>query len=191
MSSERHAGVKERIVAEATQFLIVFAYVWALLAIFGLHKSLVLSEVHIVERQGLIVLKALAFAKIIFVAEEMKLGENFDARPLIWPMLLKSALFSVLLIGFDMPEQAIVDHFWPRVAAANSDEMKLDHLHTELLAAALSFAALVPFFGMRELSKVIGEGRMYELMFLRRRRFEPVPDPPDRERYRSLDETPE
>lgn len=191
MSSEQPIGVKERLIAEATQFLIVFAYVWLLLAVFGLHKSLVLSEAHVVERQGLIFLKALAFAKIIFVAEEMRLGETFKDKPLIWPMLFKSALFSVLLIGFDMLEQVAVDYFWPRAASVSGDELKLNHLHTILLALALSFVALIPFFGMRELSKVLGEGRMRELMFKRRRQFEPVAERPDWERYHSLDETPE
>ena len=82
MANEIHHGVKERVVSEARQFLIVVGYVWLLLAVFDLHRSLVLSDVNIVQHQSLAILKALAFAKILFVAEEMGLGERFREKPL-------------------------------------------------------------------------------------------------------------
>ncbi len=191
MTDARHPGLKERVISEATQFFFVFAYVWLLLAIFGLHKSLILTEAHIVERQGLILLKALAFAKIIFVAEEFKLGERFGEKPLIWPVLFKSALFAVLLIGFDLAEQAIVNRFWPRMEQVGGDSISLQHLQSVALSGTLAFASLIPFFAMREMNKVIGAANMHELMFVRRRRFEPAREEVDWERFHDLDETEE
>lgn len=174
---------------EATEFFYVFAYVWLLLAIFGLHKSLVLTEEHIVARQGLILLKALAFAKIIFVAEEFNLGERFAQKPLIWPILFKSALFAALLIGFDLAEQAIVSRLWPRLAREGGDAISLQHLQLVALAGGLAFASLIPFFAMREMNKVIGAKNMRELLFRKRQRFAPVAEDAHWERYRDLDET--
>jgi hypothetical protein len=43
----RH-GVKERVVSEARQFLVVFAYVWLLLAVLDLFRSVILSDANII-----------------------------------------------------------------------------------------------------------------------------------------------
>jgi hypothetical protein len=187
MTQAGRRSLKERIVSEAIELFYVVLYVWLLLAIFGLHKSLILAEEHIVARQGLIIVKALAFAKIIFVAEELKLGERFEDRPLIWPVLFKSALFALLLVGFDLAEQAIVDHFWPKAGA--DDALSLRRPESVALGAALAFTALVPFFALRELSDVLGAGHLREVMFQRRRRFVPAPDETQRERHLDVDET--
>jgi hypothetical protein len=189
MTDARRPSFKERAMTEATDFFYVLAYVWLLLAIFGLHKSLVLTEEHIVARQGLILLKAVAFAKIIFVAEEFNLGERFAKKPLIWPILFKSALFAALLIGFDLGEQAIVNRFWPRLEREGGDAISLRHLQTVALSGGLAFASLIPFFAMREMNKVIGAGNMRELLFYKRRQFAPVAEGRDWERCRDMDET--
>jgi len=171
MANEQLHGVKKRVVSEARQFLVVFLYVWLLLAVFDLYKSLILADENIVQHQGFAVLKALAFAKIMFVAERMGLGEKFKDKPLIWPMLLKSALFAVLLMTFSLLEKAVEDKFWPH--AAGRDAINT-HFRAIFPAGVVMFAALVPFFGMRELGKVIGAAEMYRLMFVRRTLFVPL-----------------
>lgn len=151
MVNERRHGVTDRVISEARQFLVVFVYVWLLLAVFDLYKSVILSDENIVQHQGFAILKALAFAKVMFVAEELGLGERFKEKPLIWPMLFKSALFTVLLMIFNLLEKAIVDKFWPR--AAGSGEISMTGLQTILSVGIVMFVALIPFFGIRELGK--------------------------------------
>jgi hypothetical protein len=170
----RH-GVKERVVSEARQFLVVFAYVWLLLAVFDLFRSVILWDANIVQHQSFAILKALAFAKILFVAEEMGLGERFKDKPLIWPMLFKSALFAVLLMTFNLLEKAIEPKFWPH-AAGRGDEINMASLKTVLSVGIVMFVALTPFFGLRELGKVLGTSQIYELFFVRRMRFAPLPN---------------
>jgi TRAP-type uncharacterized transport system substrate-binding protein len=161
-------GLKDRVLTEARQFFVVFAYVWLLLAIFGLHKSLVLSDEQLVYHQGFAILKALALAKVIFVAEELNFGKRFDQRPLIWPVLFKSLLFAALLIGFDLLEKALLDRFWPRAEAKSGADFGAHHLHYLLSVGLITFVALIPFFAVRELGKVFGEEELYDLFFKRR-----------------------
>ncbi|MCI0600715.1 MAG: hypothetical protein L0Y50_11285 [Beijerinckiaceae bacterium] len=174
MANEIRHGVKERVVSEARQFLVVFLYVWLLLAVFGLYKWVILADENIVQHQGFAILKALAFAKIMFVAEKMGLGEQFKEKPLIWPMLLKSALFAVLLMIFNLLEKAVEDRFWPH--GAGRDAINMTSLQTILSVGVVMYVALIPFFGVRELSKVIGAAGMYRLLFVRRTLFVPLPE---------------
>lgn len=173
MVNTTHHGVKERVISEARQFFAVFAYVWLLLAVFDLYRSVVLSDANIVQHQSFAILKALAFAKILFVAEEMGLGERFKDKPLIWPMLFKSALFAVLLMTFNLLEKAIEHKFWPHAAG---DEINMISLKTVLSVGFVMFVALIPFFGLRELGKVLGASQIYELFFVQRMRFAPLPN---------------
>jgi hypothetical protein len=173
MSDHQPHGVRDRVLSGARKFFVVFAYIWLLFAIFGLHKSIILSGEHIVYHQGFAILKALAFAKIVFIAEELNLGSRFEDRPLIWPILFKSVLFSVLLIGFDLLEKAAVDKFWPSAARGDGD-IDLHNFHVLLSTGTLAFVALIPFFGLRELAKVMGEAPLHEVLFRNRMKFVPV-----------------
>ena len=169
-ASRRH--LKEKAEEEAKAFFPVFFYVWFLLAIFGLHKSIVLSQAHIIQHQGFAIAKALAFAKVLFIAERMGVGRRFDKEPLIAAVLFKSVVFALLLIGMDIVEEKIIVHFWP--THADKDGLDFSNLRVLLSAGTLTFASLLPFFGLRELSGVIGEKALLNLFFQRRERFIPL-----------------
>ncbi len=174
MSEHSKKGLKEKAEEEAKAFFPVFLYVWFLLAVLGVHKSIVLSQAHIIQHQGFAVAKALAFAKVLFVANKMGIGRIFDKKPLIAPILFKSALFGLLLIGMDILEQALLERFWP--AHVDHDAIDLTNLRMLLSVGLITFAALIPFFGFREFSKVIGEAELHKLLFVRREQFVPLRD---------------
>lgn len=172
MSEHSKRRFKERAEEEAKGFFPVFFYVWFLLAIFGLHKSIVLTQAHIIQHQGFAIAKALAFSKILFVAERMGVGRMFDRKPLMAAILYKSVIFALLLIGMDILEQKLIEHFWPD--RATNDELNFSNLRVLLSAGTIAFASLLPFFGVRELSKVLGEKALLDLMFVRREKFAPL-----------------
>jgi hypothetical protein len=176
MSEAVKASLRQRAAKEARDFLVVFVYVWFLLAIFSLHKSIVLSDAHVVQHQGLTFLKALALAKIMFVAERWRFGEIFGDRPLIWPVLFKSTVFAALLLVMDISEQALVERVWPSMAARSGDDLAVDGAQMAISAGLVTFAALIPFFGLRELGKAVGEKPLRELFFEKRLKFLPVPE---------------
>jgi hypothetical protein len=171
MSEQTKKGLKDKVQEEARAFFPVFLYVWFLLAVLGVHKSIVLSQAHIVQHQGFAVAKALAFAKVLFIANKFGVWRVFDTMPLIVPILVKSFLFGVLLIDMDILEQALLEHFWP--AHANHDGVNLYDLRTLLSVALVTFAALIPFFGYREFAKLVGEEELRKALFVRRENFVP------------------
>ncbi|MGD9659488.1 MAG: hypothetical protein AB7U61_17915 [Methylocystis sp.] len=171
MSAPPKKDIKTRVAKEAKDFLPVFLYLWFLLAVLGVYKSIVLSQAHIVEHQGFAVAKALAFAKVLFVANKFGVWRVFDKMPLVVPILAKSFLFGVLLIDMDMIEQALLEHFWP--SHADHDGLDLGNLSTLISVALVTFSALIPFFGYREFSKLIGEEEMHKVVFVRRESFVP------------------
>jgi hypothetical protein len=73
-------------------------------------------------------------------------------------------MFAALLIGFDFLEGAIAD-----------DSPELTSLRTSLSFALMTFVALLPFFGIRELSRVLGEAQMQKLFFRNRSAFKLMP----------------
>ena len=171
MSEQTKTGLTNKVKEEAKAFFPVFLYVWFLLAVLGVHKSIVLSQAHIVQHQGFAAAKALAFAKVLFVADRFGVWRVFDKKPLIVPILAKSLLFGLLLIGMDIVEQALLEHFWP--AHADHHPMDLDNLRTLLSVGLVTFAALIPFFGFREFGKLVGGKELRKVLFVRRENFVP------------------
>ncbi len=171
MSAQAKKSFKEKVQEEAKAFLPVFLYVWFLLAVLGVHKSIVLSQAHIVQHQGFAVVKALAFAKVLFIANKFGIWRVFDKMPLIVPILAKSFLFGVLLIDMDMIEQTLLEHFWP--SHADHDGVNLYDFRTLLSVGLVSFSALIPFFGYREFAKLVGERELQNALFVRRETFVP------------------
>jgi hypothetical protein len=165
----------EKAVSGLKRFGAIFLYLWVLLAIGALHKSLILSEVGIIHyRQGLAVLNALVLAKIMFVAEELKVGEHYNRQPLIYAMLFKAAVYSVLLAVFDILEGLIVGYFRDKSLAESLSDVGGGTPFGIFTTMLLMFVALLPFFGFRELCDVIGEPELHRLLFVKRTRLRVV-----------------
>jgi hypothetical protein len=176
MSDGQVTGIRtlvRTVTSRAGHFFFVFGYLWLLLSVYALHNSIVLSDWQLLGHLGPALLKALIFTKFLLIGEHLGLGEGFEERPLIWPILIKAALFSALLIGFDLLEEVIVNYFRPNAAKSN-EGIELTNIRVIVSFSFMAFIALIPFFGIRELSKVIGEERMRELFFHRHKAIKPA-----------------
>jgi hypothetical protein len=165
MISARVGGLKAFVLSRAGHFFFVFGYLWLLLSVYALHNSVVLADWHLLGHLAPAMLKALVFTKFLLIGEHLGLEAGFKDKPLIWPILINAALFSALLIGFDIVEVIIVDMIWPHAAPKSSDGIEPTDLRTALSFSFMAFVALIPFFGIREFGKVIGEDRMRDLLF--------------------------
>ena len=166
MQVEGKHGFKAVALAKTSHFLIIFVYLWLLLSVYALHNSIVLSDWHLLGHLAPAVLKALIFTKFILIGEHLKLGRRFAHMPLIWLILIKSALFSILLIGFDFLEALLVHAYWPESASGGAGAtVEPTDARTILAFSFMAFIALIPFFGITELSKVIGQEKMRALFF--------------------------
>ncbi|MGO4387805.1 hypothetical protein AB4Y85_09730 [Microvirga sp. 2YAF29] len=88
---------KDKAFSSLKHFGGIFLYLWALLSIPALHKSLILSESGIHYRQGFAIVNALMLAKIIFVAAAPAWHRDDNTAPVLFfaPILrLPGALHS-------------------------------------------------------------------------------------------------
>lgn len=164
MFGVRVHDLKAILLSKSIHFFIIFGYLWLLLSVYALHNSIVLSDWRLLGHLFPAMLKALIFTKFLLIGEHLRIGEGFENRPLIWPILIKSGLFAMLLVGFDALEVLASHAIWPD-AAKDSGGIEMTNLRVSVSFAFMAFVALIPFFGIRELSKVIGEDRMRTLFF--------------------------
>ncbi len=165
MFSGQADSIKANVRARAGHFFFIFGYLWLLLSVYAVHNSIVLSDWRLIGHLGPAMLKALVFTKFVLIGEHLKLGEWFADRPLIWPILVKAGLFAAVLIGFDFLEVVTVHAIWPNAASKDGNGIEFTNVRVILSFSFLAFIALIPFFGIMELSKVIGREHMRDLFF--------------------------
>jgi hypothetical protein len=77
------------------EFLATAIYLWVVFSLLIMFESMILAGHNIpFAYHGFAIINALALAKVMLTARDLHLGEKFDEAPLIYPTLLKSALFS-------------------------------------------------------------------------------------------------
>lgn len=138
---------------------VIASYLFVVLSLFDIHKSVILPEhqIDLVEF-GLNFINASALAKVIFVGQELNFANQFRGAPLIYPTLLKSFAYTVLLACFKIVEVTIVDMFHHRSFAESLPPGFAGGSWIRFLSlAVLLFVVLIPFFGLGELRRVFGE----------------------------------
>jgi hypothetical protein len=166
---ENKRTLKERLLDSVKTFILMFLYLWLVFGLLALHESVILSQNKIdYQSHGLAVVNALIFAKVMLVAEDLRLGNRFNDMPLIYPILFKSLLFAVALISFHIIEHVLVGMWHGRTVAESFSEIGADKLIGMVSISVIATFALIPFFVLREISRVIGEDRFWSLFFHRR-----------------------
>jgi hypothetical protein len=148
------------------EFFLIALYLWVVFGLFVLYKSVLLAEENVTfVFQGFALINALAFGKVILIARAFHLGEGFDEAPLIYPTLLKSALFTILLACCKILEEAAVGHFRGKTLHESLTDLGGGTLRGMLTLSVLMFVMLIPFFAIGELQRVLGEGKLSQLFF--------------------------
>ena len=168
-----HQTLKQKAYHELKEFFGIALYLWVILALFQLYRSLLLSEEHIsvVAHQGFAIINALALAKVLLIAKALHLGEWVDDWPLIYPTLLKSGLFTIVLACFKILEDAGLGMYRGKSFQQSIADLGGGTLNGILCVSLILFVTLVPFFVITELQGVLGEGKLMQLFFLPRNSF--------------------
>ena len=162
--SEVKQTLKRRVVHEAREYLVISCYLFVVFSLFLLYKTVILAEVHIdFAMHGFALFNALALGKVMLVAQELHLADQFRDAPLIYPTLVKSFVFTIVLACFKIVEDGAVEILHGKA------------FHTVLFAGAswkgnlilsfLVFVILIPFFGFTELRRVFGADRLAGVFF--------------------------
>jgi hypothetical protein len=154
---------------QVKEFLLIALYLWLIFGLLVIYKSVILGEFHIpFAYHGFAIINSLALGKVMLVAKDLHLGERFNDAPLIYPTLLKSALFTVVLACFKILEEASLGFYHGKPFAESIADLGGGSLEAILTLTLLLFVVLIPFVGLGELQRVLGKGKFKELFFLRR-----------------------
>ena len=162
-------NLKERAKEEIKKFALMFLYLWVAFGMLAVHESLILSQHRInYVFHGLALINALIFAKVMLVAEDLHLGHRLDGKPLVYSIFFKALLFGVTLICFHILEHVVIGMWHGKAATETISEIGADNLGGLFSIGIITTVALVPFFILREISRVLGEGKLWSLLFQRR-----------------------
>lgn len=173
-----HRTLKQKAYHELKEFFGIALYLWVILALFQLYRSLLLTEEHIsvAAHQWFAVINALALGKVLLIAKALHLGDWADDWPLIYPTLLKSALFTIVLACFKILEEAGLGMYRGKSFQQSIADLGGGTLNGILCVSLILFVTLIPFFVITELQRALGEGKLMRLFFRSRSSFKLTTD---------------
>ena len=168
-AEKKQMSWKDKILQGMGEYLLNVIYLTLVFAAFTQYRRLLLAAHDIAyTNYGVAVIQALIFGKVIMVGALFRLGRSLEEKPLIFPTLYKSVVFTFLVFVFHVIEHAI-KALWQGNTLASSLTAFLDRGHHEVLAGSLViFVALIPFFAVKELGRVLGKDKIRALFFRKR-----------------------
>jgi len=168
MANERMSRLKTKAVDEAKELFEIFLYFWVMLSLFSLHKALIFNEDILTYQQGFALINAFALAKVVLIAQDLHLGERLKNKPLIYPILFKAAIFSVLLLVFHVIEEMLIGKWHGKTLAESIPTFGDGSLQALIMTELIVFVALIPFFAFMEMKRIIGAETLHGLLFGRK-----------------------
>jgi hypothetical protein len=168
---------KEKIFREMVEYWINVVYLTLVFAAFTQYRRFVLAAYDITYTNYWVALiEALILAKVIMIGAVVRLGRGLEQKPLIYPTLYKAVIFSLFVIAFTVVEHA-VKGLWSGKGLTGGVVELYHERFDELLAGTLViFVALIPFFGVKELGRVLGQDKIRALFFRNRAAEASPPD---------------
>jgi hypothetical protein len=164
--NQRTQNLKEKAFLEFKRFLGIFLYLWVVFALFSIHESIIRAQHNLdFTSHSLAIINAFVLAKVLLVGEHLHLGAGFNEKPLVYPVLYKSLIFSIFLTGFHVAERMIVGMIRGKTFAESFSAIGSGRLEAIFSVGALMFVMLIPFFAFRELGRVIGEEKLRALFY--------------------------
>ena len=162
----RGRKLAERAVDEVRRFVVMFLYLWVLFGLFALHQMIILHQEGMnFTTQGFALVNALVLAKVMLIAEDLRIGHWLRSRPLIYPILGESLIFTVVFICFHVVEHLVIGLFKGETLRESVPVIGGGGLAGLLSVAMIFFVALIPFFAFRNLSRELGADRLKGLLF--------------------------
>src|SRR5215471_7013160 len=160
------ADLKQRIIHELGEYLTVFLFLAPLFGAFSTYRMLLLGQFREGSFEyGTALINALILSKIILIGEYLRVGKRQENRPLIYSTVYKSLIFTLLVAVFHVLEEAIKGLLHGEGLRGAFAALR-DRGIAEVLAAGVVYCcALLPFFALREIRRVLGERRLADLFF--------------------------
>lgn len=168
MFVDRIHQIKAKGISEGRRLLWIFLYLWVLLGLFSTHKSIVLNEPNLIYHQGFAIINAFLLAKVMLTAEILHVANNLNDRPLIYPIMLKSVIYSMILVSFYVIEETLIGMWHGKTAAESIPDIGGGSFKGILVVGLMMSVVLMPFFALKEIGRAMGGNSLYELLLVRR-----------------------
>ncbi len=144
-------------------------YLATIFAVFTSYKRLILAHYDIgYSDWGISLIKALVLAKFIMVGGLFHFGRNLENKPLILPTLFKTVIFTLWVALFAVVESAIRGFLHGKGLNGALDHLLSEGTHEFFAKCLVVFFAFIPYFAFKELGRVLGKGKIWELFFRKR-----------------------
>jgi len=165
-TKDDNPGWKAKLLHEFRGYWLIVAYLGLVFGAFTQYRRLSLAEYNIeYEAYFIALIKAMVLAKVIMLGDVLRLGRGLERRPLIWPTLYKTAVFSIFLIAFTVVEHGAKGMWHGKGFAGGVADFRAKGWHELLGSTLVIVVALIPFFAFREIGRVMGRGELMRVFF--------------------------
>jgi uncharacterized membrane protein len=162
-------NLKKRLISELKEYWLNVIYMGLIFSAIIFYRRLVLEHYGIyLDDYFSGVIKALIIAKVVMIGAYMSISRKFENKPLIYAVLFKAVLFTVLVMLFDVAEAFLLILIHNPDLPEALGELKNHLTNVWLGGALLIFFSFIPFFAFKELVRVLGKEKVREL-FLKKR----------------------
>jgi hypothetical protein len=164
---ENKGSLKQKLLHEMKVFWVYVVYLTLVFGSFIWYRRLILADVGVTYTDyGVALIQAFIFAKVIMIGDAIHIGRGFENKPLIFPTLLKTAAFTLFVGLFVFIEHAIKGLIKGKGAMEGVMAFLGKGSYEVLAGSLVIFVAFIPFFALREVSRVLGgEGKVLALLF--------------------------
>lgn len=163
---EHQNNLIPKAIREFKRLIAIVLYLWVVFGLYVLDETVILGKRHIdFSAHGFAIVNALVLAKVLLVAEDFGFASRFRDRPLIFPILYKALAFSILFIVSHIGESVLLGVWRGKSVAESIPQIGGGTSVGFLCVIGIMFVSLVPFFAFREVGRVIGEDKLWGLVF--------------------------
>ena len=166
-TTESKKNWKQVLVHEFIQLWIINLYLAISFSVIITLNSLALAQ-HGIDafNYGVALFGALFLGKIILLLENRSFVKRYDHKPLLYTVLYKSVLFTLLVFIVNMLEYYIFGFFQGKTSSMIYQQIIEEVYSIAFLSKILSvFLVFIPFFSIRELNKVLEKDTLWNLFF--------------------------
>jgi len=158
-----------RIRRELIEYLFNVIYLAVVFAAFTVYQRLVLAAHDIIHTNyGIALIEALILGKVIMIGGLFRLGHGLEDKPLVYPTLYKTIAFTLLVALFKVFEHAIKALLTGEGLVGGLTKLATEEVHFLLANSLVVLVALFPFFAIKEMGRVLGGNKVWNLFFRRR-----------------------
>lgn len=158
--------IKQRLVSELHQYLIVSFYLWVCFSIIMLYENSVLDTHNLsFIPLGTALVKALVIGKFILIGNAAHIGVRLRPKVLLYRIVWKSLALLLLLIVFVVAEDLVVALVHGKTFSAAITEMASRSWIHHLAPPVMMLMVLIPMIAFEEIDHALGEGRLKGLLF--------------------------